>query len=303
MMKRSHVKLAPVFFILSSIVLTVNLPAQEQNSDEITALGFTAKKAAENVWLIDDHRNDNMYLVLGKDKALLIDTGIGAGNLKKFIESITKLPLTVVNTHSHRDHVNSDFQFDEVYIHPKEIEAAKKALTKENRDIAVDGVLKNYPHYDPNDVFQTEEYKTSKFIPVEEVNLFDLGNRRLEVIEVPGHTPGCICLLDKENRLLFSGDNNCIHVWLFMDNSTSVETYMRSLEKLMTYSDYFDTILPGHLKPMGKDYLDELHTCVKNILTGNCEPKPYQSFGDNVKCCTYERAIVAFDPNRLFDIK
>ncbi len=292
-------KLFSIFSLFFILLFTRGIQAQEQ--DTITAFGFTAIKAGNNVWRIDDHRNDNFYLVEGKERALLIDTGIGAGDLEKFVKSLTNLPLLVVNTHAHGDHINSDFQFKEVYIHPDEIEEAERNLTKENRANVISNILKNNPDYGEENILEVKEYSKPDFIPIDEEYIFDLGDRKLEVIVTPGHTPGCICLLDRENKLLFSGDNNCQHIWLFMNNSTSVETYFKSLERLMTFSEHFDTIFPGHLEPMGKEYLDEVHTCVKSILDGECEPKPYQSFGDNVRHCTYKRAIVAFNPENIFD--
>jgi hydroxyacylglutathione hydrolase len=288
-----------IFAFILFISFLTDINAYNQDKNEITAMGFTAKKVADRVWLIDDHRNDNFYLVEGTEKALLIDTGIGAGDLKRFLELITKLPLIVVNTHSHSDHVNGDFQFTDVYVHAAEIEPTRESLTKKNREMAIANILKNNHEFDKKNILDVDEYHVPNFISIQEGYTFDIGNRKLEVIEVPGHTPGCICLIDKENKLLFSGDNNCQHIWLFMDNSTSVETYLKSLEKLMTYSKYFDTIMPGHLEPMGKDYLDEVHTCVQNILSGNCDPKPYQSFGDNVRQCTFKRAIVVFNPAHI----
>lgn len=299
----SNSRTSIVTFLLLCIFNLDCITAQNNYANEITDLGFTAKKVAEGVWLIDDQRTDNFYLVEGNEKALLIDTGIGAGDLKKFIESLTKLPLIVVNTHAHHDHINGDFQFTDVFIHPAEIEAAKNSLTKENRTSAANRIIQVNPKYDTKNILKVDNYKAPNLIPIEEGYVFDLGNRKLEVIETPGHTPGCICLIDKENKLLFSGDNNCRHIWLFMGNSTTVETYMKSLEKLMSYSQYFDTILPGHLEPMGKDYLDEVHTCVQNIFSGDCEPKPYQSFGDDVRQCTFKRAIVVFNPAHILDNK
>lgn len=290
-----------LIYLFVILLLSVNTFAQSISNKEITELGFTAKLVAEGVWLIDDHRNDNMYLVEGNENALLIDTGIGAGDLKKFVKSITDLPIIVVNTHAHGDHVNGNFQFPEVYIHPKEFNDVKRTLTKENRNTVINNMINSNPEYDKNNILEVNDYQVPVLKPIEEGFIFDLGNRKLEVIEVPGHTPGSICLLDRENKLLFSGDNNCIHIWLFMYNSTTVETYMESLQKLMSYSEHFDLILPGHLEPMGKDYLDEVHACISNILYRECEPKPYQTFGDNVRHCTYKRAIVAFNPERIFN--
>lgn len=260
---------------------------------------FTYKEVSKNVYQISDNKMDNIYLVIGEEKALLIDTGRGVSNLKALVETLTDLPVTVVNTHAHGDHCAGNFQFEKAYMHPADFEMAEKYVTKES----VMNSAKRYNESNPElaeFIFTDyESYKNTELLPVKEGFVFDLGERKLEVVETPGHTQGCICLIDKENKLLFSGDNNCVHIWLFMETSSPVEGYLESLKKLMSYSDYFDTIMPGHEEPMGKDYLYEVQTCVNSILDGSCETKPYQSFGDNVRHCVYKRATIAFNPHNL----
>lgn len=262
---------------------------------------FTPSEVADNVWMISDAMDNNAYLVIGGEKALLVDTGRGAGDLKAVVESFTNLPLTVVNTHAHGDHCMGNFQFEQVYLHPGDMDLWNKTMSKENLIKTAKWCRETTPEY--SEFFFTDyaDYKETEILPVREGHVFDLGGRQLEVIETPGHTPGCICLIDRENKLLFAGDNNCRHIWLFLDHSLPVETYLKSLKKLMTYSADFDRMLIGHNDPLDKTYLDEVLVCTNKILKGDGEFPPYSDFGEDVRECTYERATVAFRSDKLFE--
>ena len=96
-----------------------------------------------------------------------------------------------------------------------------------------------------NEKYKGEEIH-SEFVTVKNGHVFNLGGRQLEVIETPGHTPGSICLVDRENKLLFSGDNNNTAVWLFLPESLHLSTYLISLRNLAARISEFKTILPGH---------------------------------------------------------
>jgi glyoxylase-like metal-dependent hydrolase (beta-lactamase superfamily II) len=272
--------LAKTFFLLVLFCSIINYSLKAQSDESAKQEWFTSQKVADNVWCIDDHGNDNIYLVIGTKKALLIDTGVGFGDLKSYVNTLTDLPIEVVNTHAHPDHSGGNYRFDEVYVHPKDLKTADSYSEKEGQN-----------------------YKQPKLIPVEEGYVFDLGDRKIEVISVPGHTPGSICLIDRNNKQLFTGDNDNTHVWLFLDVSAPVEKYMQSLEHLMTYGKDFNKLFIGHGEPMGNDYLDEIHTCVENILNGKCEPASYKNgvslgFGEAVQC-TYKRALVAYREDKL----
>ena len=67
---------------------------------------FVLNEITDGIWFISDKTGVNCYLVDGETKSLLIDTGWGLGNLAELIHSITSLPIEVVFTHGHPDHVN-----------------------------------------------------------------------------------------------------------------------------------------------------------------------------------------------------
>jgi glyoxylase-like metal-dependent hydrolase (beta-lactamase superfamily II) len=295
--------LAKTFFLLVLFCSIINYSVKAQTDESAKPEWFTSQKVADNVWCINDHGNDNIYLVIGTKKALLIDTGIGVGDLKSYANTLTNLPIVVVNTHAHPDHSGGNYRFNEIFIHPNDFKMADSYSDKDRMMGAAKSFSSSNPEFAKFIDFNFDNYKQPKLVPIEEGFVFDLGDRKIEVIWVPGHTLGSICLLDRKNKQLFTGDNNNTHVWLFLDVSAPVEKYMQSLEHLMTYRKDFNKMFIGHGEPMGSDYLDEIHTCVDNILKGECNPQPYENgmkagFGEAVQC-TYKRALVAFKPEYL----
>jgi Zn-dependent hydrolases, including glyoxylases len=205
-------------------------------------------------------------LILGNEKALVLDTGNGIGNLKETIKSITNLPLVVINSHGHIDHVSGNYEFDEIYIHKEDIAVKNKYVTSEVRNYVIEFFKQQ--DFEFPEGFSQEEYvnrnDSSVLIPVEEGYVFDLGERQLQVIYLPGHTIGSIALLDRKNRALFSGDSVSSHVLMYLEESTSINTYIKSLEKVNKLE--FDTLIASHFtEPYSKDIINKLIHCASHI--------------------------------------
>jgi len=152
------------------------------------------------------------------------------------VKSITNLPLLIVNTHGHPDHAGGNYQFSIVRANPADFGIIKNFSSKENRDNAVKQILINNPSFESIINKDTGNFKTPGLMMIKSGFTFNLGKRKLEVIDVPGHTSGSICLLDAENKLLFTGDNNNLLVWLFLENSLPLATYLQTLQNLMQRS-------------------------------------------------------------------
>jgi hydroxyacylglutathione hydrolase len=260
---------------------------------------FTARKVAEGVWTIDDHGSDNMYLVEGTSQALLVDTGLGVAKLSDFVRTLTHLPVVVVNTHGHPDHAGGNFLFRSVHAHPLDFEAIEAVGTKESRQRTAERMTRGTPAPDMVSAEEAARVPTAELVPLKDGQVFDLGGRKLEVIEQPGHTAGEIVLLDAANRLVFTGDNDNALVWLFLPTCRPLEVYLESLRKLKKRDGEFDTILPGHGPPLPKAFLADQIACVESILDGSCKGEPYQSFAGNALVCRHGSAAVAFDPGNL----
>lgn len=241
---------------------------------------YQAFKERDGLWRIVENKVVNIYVVEGKDSTLVIDTGYGAGDLKAFIGTLTDLPLIVMNTHGHRDHVGGDNQFPRIYANPKDFDLLRSSIgTREG-----------------------EEKVCPPLIPIQEGHVFDLGDRRLEVVEVPGHTAGSVCLFDTGNKILFAGDHINQVVWLFLKVCLPLEVYQESLKKVEGRLADFDVIMPGHNEPLDTAFLSELIQSVANVLDGTCSPVPYNfsAICEGALSCTYKRAQVAYNPDNLF---
>lgn len=281
--------------IIISTLLTVTCISQ--CFGQVTSSWFTYKEIEKNVWVIDDHKAVNVYLITGKDSSLVVDTGMGTADLQSLISKLTNKPLIVVNTHGHPDHTGANYQFGKVYIHPADSVAARECNLPDNRANAAATMLRG-EHPAKNELYNKSPFYT-KLVPVHEGHVFDLGDRYIKVIETPGHTPGSICLLDVNNKLLFSGDNDNTLVWLFLNSCSPLHDYLKTLEKLKQRIKEFRTLLPGHGVPMPSGFIIDQIACVKSILDGTCKSQEYKSFAGNARICTSGKASVAYNPGNL----
>jgi glyoxylase-like metal-dependent hydrolase (beta-lactamase superfamily II) len=147
------------------------------------------------------------FLILGEEQALLLDTGMGIGNMRRVVEELTDLPVTVVNSHCHFDHIGCNRQFPaiSVFNHPGAIQRLQSGMQTAEvvHHLAGDSTWVPYPSgFDP----ETYAILPSVPEPIEDGHVFDLGNRTLQVIHTPGHSPDSIMLYEPDARILFTGD-------------------------------------------------------------------------------------------------
>lgn len=273
-------------FFLTLAAIAQNIAAQNNPG------WLIMKEVGPKVWSISDNGNDNMYLVEGKDKAMLIDTGTGVADISSLVRKTTAKPLIVLNTHAHPDHSGGNYQFSEVYIQPRDSADARPY----SKYRPVKGNSGKVPS--EAERFKGKPYNT-KFLSLTDGLIFDLGGRRMQIIEAPGHTAGEICLLDIENKILFTGDNTNALVWLFLPVCRPLHEYLQTLENLEKRLPEYTIIMPGHKDPLPADFIKDQIACVKGILNKSIEVKPYTGYGDNAKISVYNRASVCFNPNNL----
>jgi hydroxyacylglutathione hydrolase len=265
-----------------------------------SAAWFKVQSVAEGVWRIfDDHGAGNAYLVTGRDRALLIDTGTGAADLAGCVRGITTLPVTVVNTHGHSDHAGGNFQFETASAHPDAFEMIVRSAGQEGHADRIRRVLAESPALEPLLLKAGGEYDQKRLVPVRSGHVFDLGARKLEVIETPGHTSADQCLLDAEHKLLFAGDAVNAPTWLFKPYSLPVDVYLETLQRLRQRGGEYETILPGHGDPLDRAFIDEQVVCAESILSGACKGEPYPKRYGDAMACSYKRSQIAYDPERL----
>ena len=265
---------------------------------------FKVRDLGNQIWAIDDHGQDVIYLVCGEERCLLLDTGWGIGNLPALAASLSSLPLIVVNTHNHPDHTFGNGQFPQVMMSEADFNLSTEPgpPSLEERRWIVENIL---PKPLPAD-FDMNAWATS--VPevqiVQDGDVFDLGNRSLEVIALPGHSPGSICLLDRKTRGLFVGDSILPWaIWMQLPESTPLHEFHNNLQRIQGFGEAFDHILPAHgdlnALPMPKSLLDDLVTGIASVLTGECVGKPEHTFAGDGLRCDFGTCGVLYNPERL----
>lgn len=217
-------------------------------------------KINENTWRIEDGFV-RMFLLAGTKEALLVDSGVSGPNAKKIAESITRLPVKLINTHADGDHIAGNEAFGEFYMHPNEEE--------------------NYRFRD----------RRGEILPVQQGDILDLGDRPLEIIDLPGHTKGSIGILDVKNRVLIGGDSiQDGRIYMFGEQR-NLSDYITSLEKLSVYEGRFDEVYASHstlsVKP---DIIPKLIAGAKQILAGEATGEEIDMFGNSVLLYQFEYA-------------
>ena len=194
-------------------------------------------------WRIED-KTVRAYLLAGEDRALLVDSGYGTGNIREVVEGLTDLPVVLANTHADRDHVGCNHLFEYAAMHPAEYDRYHQAAGG-----------------------------TRAVRPLWEGDAIALGGRSFEVILIPGHTPGSIALLDAQNGVLLSGDSVQAGLIYMFGPGRNLDAYITSLEKLRAMRGRFDTVYPSHgVFPVKADILDGLIDGAKRMQSGKIEP-------------------------------
>lgn len=196
-----------------------------------------------------------MYLINGPEKAMLIDTAFGLGDIKGLADSLTGgKPLIVVNTHEHYDHAYGNCRFEKVFCH----EYLVPYLQNQNEhmwDYLFNAFGNNiWLDFDRKDLPAFKKYEIEG---VKDGHSFDLGgDYKVELVFTGGHAAGHSAYLDKKNRILFTGDNICSDVSGCGSvnttkpgphgENTALKVYRDNVERLVARMDEYDHIFPQH---------------------------------------------------------
>ena len=217
-----------------------------------------------NVYLIDDAGDSTCYLITGSERALLVDSVNGYEDLKAITKTLTDLPVIVVNTHGHGDHIYGNVYFEEAWLHPA--------------DFALYDQFFGYA----KDIMEQNNLKPCPVKALEIGQIFDLGGVPLEVVDLSGHTAGSIGLLDKDARIIYTGDGLNTHLWMQLDHSLPISSMLETFRKLKAeHGQDFDYVAHGHTKVLrDKEILDWMIQGCEDILAGRTEQDmDYQYFG------------------------
>ena len=190
------------------------------------------------------------YLIVGEKKALLFDTGMGISDVKKVTAELTKLPIVVLNSHTHDDHVGGNWQFDTVYGMDTDFTRRNAQGSREDAqaEITPDQICGTLPKGFDAKAYSTRPWKI--FAYMHDGDKFDLGGRSIEVVATPGHTPDAISLIDRTNGLLFTGDTYYpAPIWLFRPE-TDLDAYAASIRRLAALAPQVKIVLGAHNIPV-----------------------------------------------------
>jgi len=214
---------------------------------------FEVYQPAHNVFAIyEPHQAEETigYLIVGEKKAILFDTGMGISDVKKVTAELTRLPIIVLNSHTHDDHVGGNWQFDTVYGMDTDFTRKNAQGSREDAqaEITSDQICGSLPKGFDAKAYATRPWKISA--QIHDGDRFDLGGRAIEMIATPGHTPDAISLIDRANGLLFTGDTYYpAPIWLYRPE-TDLDAYAASIRRLAALTPQIRLVLGAHNIPV-----------------------------------------------------
>ncbi len=208
---------------------------------------FTVDQLDPDTFAISEYKHweeTHCYLLCGAASALLIDTGLGVGNIKEVTDRLTSLPVQVATTHVHWDHIGGHRYYKNIAVHeaeqdwltsrfPLPLSVVKGNLTRKPCDFPSDFDLDGYQ------IFQGTPQRILR-----DGERMDLGSRELTVLHTPGHSPGHCCFYEPERGYLFSGDliyGGCLDAFY---PTTDPRSFWRSVQKVQRLN--IDRVFPGH---------------------------------------------------------
>jgi glyoxylase-like metal-dependent hydrolase (beta-lactamase superfamily II) len=230
--------------------------------------------------LYEPHQAEEIisYLILGEKQSLLFDTGMGISDIRKVASELTRLPVIVLNSHTHNDHVGGNWQFETIYGMDTDFTRANARGSREDAqaEIASDQICGNLPKEFNPKTYVTRAWKIKEY--VRDGTRIDLGGRMLEIIATPGHTPDAVSLLDRANRLLFTGDTYYpAPIWLFRPE-TDLVAYDTSIRRLAVLAPQLTLILGAHNIPVAApSILPRLVAAFEDVRAGKVPASPASS--------------------------
>ena len=278
-------------------------------------MGFcrpVVSEIAYKTYALNEFGMATCFMLVGRTRGLLIDTGCGMYNIREIADTLCRLPYDVVLTHGHGDHVASMDQWDEVWLHPADWDMVDlKHLPKNKKMLAsYPEMMARFGSFDAYDIRPDQiryPEKLPRLIPLEDGKEFDLGGRTVLTLHTPGHTQGEVVFIDPSVRILFSGDACNPNLGI---RSSSVTTALRGLLKLKEKEGLFDRNFNGHIGYGDDPYqlskpetnLDDDIFILHSILDGTADAVTEDSpvFG-KVAYVVRNGCRISYDPERLID--
>lgn len=240
---------------------------------------FTTEEITDRIIRIKDGTDVCEYLLVGSERALLIDTGYGIGNLRGYVESLLDgKPYDVVCTHAHVDHAAGAAAFDAVYMNEADLALySEHGTTEFRRGMLADHASEVFAQLEDADYVPE---RTEPFLNLTDGQLFDLGGLTVEMIHVPGHTQGMFVPIAREERVAFFGDACGVFTLLILPEASTVAAYRDSLLRLREHAGDFDRVLRQHgTCESPKSILDGNIGLCEDVLAGRSDAMPHEFMG------------------------
>ncbi len=234
---------------------------------------YETKLIDDTLYVITEVESVHMYLIIGQKKAVLFDTAYGYGDIVSEIRKITDKPIMPVLSHGHIDHGTGAFRFEEAWLNFKDLDLLKQQDSIDMKKAMLEYRFHKLPKL-KEEIDQQEYYEGSIehviFHDLKEGDEIDLGDRKLKVYDLPGHTYGSIGLFDEKYGRLFTGDPITKHnIW----NQMPFPEFVPPLRTLMeTYKKAYQIkgvqeIYPAHnMIPCDRSLLLQLEDMIRDLL-------------------------------------
>ena len=284
-----------------------------------------ARQVSRGVWSIAEPSHVNMWLVEGHDQAVLLDTGLGISSVKPVVEALTKLPISVINTHYHFDHVGGNREFEDTAIH----EAGAALLIEPVPRDVLDRYLQ-YAHdlleagrkirevdYEFFHLFDSDseprplpanfDPQTWAIAPqaptrtLSDGDTVDLGGRALRILHTPGHSGDSICLLDDQSGILFGGDTINTGPLYAQFHDSDITQFAASATKLAALKDDISLVAVNHFgRTTAAPYLlQEIDDGFARLLEGDATLQTaHDCLGESVTEAVFDRFSILVAPAR-----
>lgn len=209
------------------------------------------------------------YLIVGNERALLIDSGTGAVSMKAAVETLTDLPVLLINSHSHWDHAGNNDEFADIAIHRAEAHELARDYSRADIEEFFGEAALLGPLPDGRTIDSISIDASHPTMVLDGGEIFDLGGRSIAVLHTPGHAPGLLSFLDEQHGILFSTDTAYPGYLYAFGDDTDMTTYIRSMEYLAELAPTLTVVHPSHnADSMSPDLLPEMRDALLAVANG-----------------------------------